>query len=231
MKDGESGVLGIDRSSRVSKRSPNRGLTSMREAAAVVAAEVATASAAWWRRMEPLKMDKWRPVNSHVTRLIFVWIFKCRVISRSRTLFVWADVVPAVRPVPRADIPTGAEAATRGALRKVRVLLQGCAMERALGCVNSTSWLHLAAEGEFTQPRPHSPAHVRTARGWGGTGRRRWASSSPSRRSTRGPRSSSATPNWEWRWSSRTATIRSWSSRLGTLPLSLLTNEVALASS
>ena len=45
MKDGESGVLGIDRSSRVSKRSPNRGLTSMREAAAV-AAEVATASAA-----------------------------------------------------------------------------------------------------------------------------------------------------------------------------------------
>ena len=46
MKDGESGVLGIDRSSRVSKRSPNRGLTSMMEEAAAVAAEVATASAA-----------------------------------------------------------------------------------------------------------------------------------------------------------------------------------------
>ena len=34
-------------------------------------------------------------------------------------------------------------------------IVQGWAKEWTLGCVNPTSWLPLAAGGEFTQPRAH----------------------------------------------------------------------------
>ena len=36
-----------------------------------------------------------------------------------------------------------------------RIKLQGSAKRWALGCVNPASWLSLAAEREFTQPRDH----------------------------------------------------------------------------
>ena len=41
-------------------------------------------------------------------------------------------------------------------------MCRGWAKEWTLGCVNPTSWLPLADEGEFTQPRAHSfaqPVH------------------------------------------------------------------------
>ena len=40
--------------------------------------------------------------------------------------------------------------------------LQGSAKEWSLGCANPASWLPLAAEGEFTQPRDHSFAQLCT---------------------------------------------------------------------